>query len=95
MPVDPAALHYGGDRHLLTVAPTRAGKGVSAIIPNLLTYEGSATVIDPKGENALITGAQRVAMGQTVMLLDPLGPRGQPDGHGTSPLQSDRLARTR
>ena len=70
-PENPAALHYGGDRHLLTVAPTRAGKGVSAIIPNLLTYEGSALVIDPKGENALITGAQRVAMGQTVMLLDP------------------------
>ncbi|WP_424991333.1 type IV secretory system conjugative DNA transfer family protein [Fluviibacterium sp. S390] len=64
-------LHYGGDRHLLTVAPTRAGKGVSAIIPNLLTYEGSVLVIDPKGENALITGAERARMGQTVMLVDP------------------------
>ena len=45
-------LHYAGDRHLLTVAPTRSGKGVSSIIPNLLTYQGSVIVIDPKGENA-------------------------------------------
>lgn len=36
-------LHYTGQRHLLTVAPTRAGKGVSMIIPNLLTYRGSTT----------------------------------------------------
>ncbi|MCA9834119.1 MAG: type IV secretory system conjugative DNA transfer family protein [Thermomicrobiales bacterium] len=66
-----SALHYGGDRHLLTVAPTRAGKGIAAIIPNLLTYQGSALVIDPKGENALITGAQRAQMGQQIMLVDP------------------------
>ena len=64
-------LHYAGDRHLLTVAPTRAGKGVSAIIPNLLTYPGSALVIDPKGENALITAIQRHKMGHAVMLVDP------------------------
>lgn len=64
-------LHYSGDRHLLTVAPTRAGKGVCAIIPNLLTYDGSVLVVDPKGENALITGAERARMGQTVMLVDP------------------------
>ena len=52
-------LHYTGDRHLLTVAPTRAGKGVAAIIPNLLTYPGSALVIDPKGENAMVTALRR------------------------------------
>jgi len=40
-------LRYAGDRHLLTIAPTRSGKGVAAIVPNLLTYEGSAIVIDP------------------------------------------------
>ena len=52
-------LQYAGDRHLLTVAPTRSGKGVSSIIPNLLTYQGSAIVIDPKGENALITAPKK------------------------------------
>ena len=73
-------LRYGGARHLLTVAPTRSGKGVSSIIPNLLLHEGSALVVDPKGENALITAPRRGAgascyningMGQDVVLLDP------------------------
>jgi type IV secretion system protein VirD4 len=75
-------LHYTGDRHLLTVAPTRAGKGVSAIIPNLLTYRGSVLVIDPKGENAMISAARRgsgapahgiTGLGQRVHIVDPWG----------------------
>jgi len=66
-------LHYDGDRHLLTVAPTRAGKGTTLIIPNLLTYRGSTLVIDPKGENAMITADQRRAMGQDVHVVDPYG----------------------
>ncbi|MCH2216886.1 MAG: type IV secretory system conjugative DNA transfer family protein [Flavobacteriales bacterium] len=71
---------YKGDRHLLTVAPTRTGKGVSAIIPNLLTYEGSALVIDPKGENAMITAERRgrgteaiTGLGQDIHIVDPWG----------------------
>lgn len=64
---------YGGDRHLLTVAPTRSGKGTSMILPNLLTYEGSVLVIDPKGENALITADQRRKLGSKVHLVDPWG----------------------
>ena len=73
-------LHYTGPRHLLTVAPTRSGKGVSSIIPNLLIYEGSAFVIDPKGENALITAFRRgkgspergiIGLDQKIVLLDP------------------------
>jgi type IV secretion system protein VirD4 len=28
-------------------------------VPNLLTYEGSALVIDPKGENARMTAPRR------------------------------------
>jgi type IV secretion system protein VirD4 len=66
-------LSYVSDRHLLTIAPNRSGKGASAIIPNLLTYEGSVLVIDPKGENALITAERRKAMGQTVHVVDPWG----------------------
>ena len=64
---------YLGDRHLLTVAPTRSGKGTTQIIPNLLSYEGSVVVIDPKGENALITAKQRHEMGQKVHIVDPWG----------------------
>jgi len=70
-----SSLNYTGDRHLLTVAPTRSGKGVSSIIPNLLTYQGSVLVIDPKGENARVTAMRRGAngLGQTVHIVDPWG----------------------
>lgn len=78
-------VHYKGDRHLLTVAPTRSGKGVSSIIPNLLTYRGSAIVVDPKGENAMITATRRgkgnktiPGLGQTVHVIDPWGITGLP-----------------
>ncbi|MCB2062672.1 MAG: type IV secretory system conjugative DNA transfer family protein [Novosphingobium sp.] len=64
-------VHYTGDRHMLTIAPTRAGKGSSSIIPNLLTYDGSVLIIDPKGENALITADQRDRMGQELHIVDP------------------------
>src|SRR5271157_5948246 len=50
---------WNDDRHMMTIAGSRAGKGVSLIIPNLLFYEGSALVIDPKGENARITASRR------------------------------------
>ena len=65
------------DRHLLTIAPTRSGKGVSTILPNLLTYPGSVFCIDPKGENALVSAARRRALGQRVHVLDPWGITGE------------------
>lgn len=68
-------MKYEGDSHLLTIAPTRSGKGVSAIIPNLLTYSGSVLVIDPKGENARVTARQRQRYGKT-HILDPFGVTG-------------------
>jgi type IV secretion system protein VirD4 len=85
---DPSAerLHYTGDRHLLTVAPTRSGKGTSTIVPNLLTYQGSALVIDPKGENARMTALRRgdgnnngiPGMKQQVHVVDPWAITGLP-----------------
>lgn len=62
---------YGGDRHAFTYAPTRSGKGVSHIVPNLLEYPGSVLVIDVKGENLLITGKAREEMEQEVLAFDP------------------------
>ncbi|MBL4750142.1 MAG: type IV secretory system conjugative DNA transfer family protein [Amylibacter sp.] len=64
-------ISYKGDSHMMTVAPTRTGKGTCAIIPNLLTYEGSTLVIDPKGENTMITAKTRKDMGQAVHIVDP------------------------
>ncbi|HVK80264.1 MAG TPA: type IV secretory system conjugative DNA transfer family protein [Verrucomicrobiae bacterium] len=64
---------YGEDRHLVTIAPTGAGKGRGVIIPNLLRFEGSVIVIDPKGETWHVTHRRRKEMGQEVRLLDPFG----------------------
>ena len=66
-------LTYGGDGHCLTFGPTGSGKGVSVVVPNLLTYPGSVVCIDPKGAIAPITAQQRAAMGQKIVLLDPFG----------------------
>lgn len=65
-------------RHMVTVAANGAGKGVSAIVPNLLAYEGSVMAIDPKGELAAITARRREARGQIVHVLDPWGLSGRP-----------------
>ncbi|WP_426026157.1 type IV secretory system conjugative DNA transfer family protein [Brevundimonas sp. TSRC1-1] len=70
-------LRYDGEQHLITIAPTRSGKGVGAIIPNLLTTNRSVLCIDPKGENARITLPARLRFG-LVEVLDPFGASGIP-----------------
>ncbi len=70
-------MRYAGPAHLLTLAPTRSGKGVGSIIPNLLTAERSVICIDPKGENARITARARSAFGP-VQVLDPFEITGRP-----------------
>jgi type IV secretion system protein VirD4 len=70
-------LRYDGPAHLMTMAPTRTGKGVGTIIPNLLTAERSVICIDPKGENARIAGRARRAFGPT-RVLDPFGATNEP-----------------
>ena len=72
-PPGEAPLLYNEDRHLVTIAPTGAGKGRGVIIPNLLRFEGSVIVIDPKGETWHVTHRRRKEMGQEVRLLDPFG----------------------
>jgi type IV secretion system protein VirD4 len=80
--VEDVPLHYAGDRHLMTVAAARGGKGVSSVIPNLLTHEGSLLAIDVKGELSMITAARRghgdaelgiEGMGQDMHVCDPWG----------------------
>ncbi|MEL6511758.1 MAG: type IV secretory system conjugative DNA transfer family protein [Pseudomonadota bacterium] len=80
-------LRYDGPAHLITLAPTRAGKGVGTVIPNLLGVDRSVLVIDPKGENARIAGEARRRFG-TVHVLDPFEVSGQPSA-AYNPL--DRL----
>ena len=80
-------LRYDGPAHLITLAPTRAGKGVGTVIPNLLAVDRSVLVIDPKGENARIAGEARRRFG-TVHVLDPFDVSGMPSA-AYNPL--DRL----
>lgn len=76
-PEQAVPLHYTGQRHIVTAAPTRAGKGVAMIVPNLLSYGGSTIVIDVKGENARITYDQRAKIGRAYA-VDPWGISGKP-----------------
>lgn len=74
---DDQLLRLDGEGHVLTVAPTRSGKGVSCVIPNLLDHPGSVVVTDPKGENYAVTARWRRIMGQEVHALDPFDLVGQ------------------
>ena len=63
------------ERHALTVAGSRTGKGACLIIPNLMgthAWPDSVLVVDPAGEAAEETAAYRASqLGQEVAILDP------------------------
>lgn len=66
------------EHHSLVVARTRTGKGTRVVIPTLLRYmNGSALVIDPKGENAAVTARFRANpfpnFKSTVHIINPWG----------------------
>lgn len=61
------------EAHLLTFAPTGAGKGRSAVIPTCLEWQGGLIAIDPKGEAVATTARRRREMGQEVVVIDPFG----------------------
>lgn len=67
-------LFYRGKAHLLTCAPARQGKGINIVLPNLLHYQGSVIVTDPKGELAGVTAQhRRERLGQDVAVFNPWG----------------------
>ena len=82
-------LIHTGPEHILVVAPTRSGKGVSLIIPSLLTWPESVFVLDIKGENFLATGGWREQAIGPVLRFEPT------DESGTSarfnPLEEIRF----
>jgi len=73
----------------LLVAPPGGGKGVGVVIPTLLTWPGSAVVLDVKGENLAATAGQRQKMGDTVFVFAPYDPDGKT--HRFNPLEPIRL----
>src|SRR5262249_62412868 len=75
---------YAEDRHLVTVGPTRSGKGATVIIEALLEARHSMVVIDPKGQNAAVSARRRRELGQRVYVLNPFGL------HGSAPWRLPR-----
>lgn len=57
--------------HALIVAPTGRGKTTGFVIPNLLTWQGSAVVLDVKGECFEASARHRAAQGDTVYRFAP------------------------
>jgi type IV secretion system protein VirD4 len=65
-------LRLAGEAHLLTLAPTGSGKGIGAVLPNLLDYPGSIVSTDIKGEAYAVSARyRRERLGHTIAALDP------------------------
>lgn len=60
-----------GQQFVILAAPTRSGKGVGIVIPNLLEYQESMVVLDIKQENFDITSGWRASQGQEIYLFNP------------------------
>jgi len=60
-----------GQQFAILAAPTRSGKGVGIVIPNLLEYQDSVVVLDIKQENFDLTSGWRKSQGHEVFLFNP------------------------
>jgi type IV secretion system protein VirD4 len=70
--LNPALVRLPHAVHTAVFAPTGVGKGVSCVIPFLLTTDESAVVVDFKGENFRITAEhRRQVFGHRIVALDP------------------------
>lgn len=69
-------LRHIGPEHVMCFAPTRSGKGVSLILPTLLSWQESVLVLDIKGENHALTAGWRASLGHTVLKFDPTSTEG-------------------
>ena len=64
-------LLFRGQQFMFLAAPTRSGKGVGVVIPNLLHYRDSVVVLDIKGENFDMTSGFRAQCGQEIHRFAP------------------------
>jgi type IV secretion system protein VirD4 len=79
-----------GKQSVMLSAPTRSGKGVGVVVPNLLAWQDSAVVVDIKSENFAITAGFRAAHGQAVYAWAPFAESAR--SHRWNPLSAIRLA---
>src|SRR5258708_33458164 len=67
-------IEFQGPEPILTIGPTRSGKGRRLLAPNLIyDTDRSILVVDPKGELAQWTADHRARQGSEVVALDPFG----------------------
>jgi type IV secretion system protein VirD4 len=79
-----------GQLSVMLSAPTRSGKGVGVVIPNLLNWPDSVVVLDIKGENHDITAGYRAEHGQAVYAFSPFDPDAR--SHRWNPLSAVRTS---
>jgi len=65
-------LRHDGPEHVLVFAPTRAGKGMSLVVPTLLAWSESALIYDIKGENWALTAGFRAQAGHVCLKFAPV-----------------------
>ena len=83
-------LSLPGQLSVMLSAPTRSGKGVGVVIPNLLNWPDSVVVLDIKGENYDITAGYRAAHGQAVYAFSPFDEDAR--SHRWNPLTAVRTS---
>ncbi len=66
-------LRHFGPEHIIAFAPTRTGKGVSMVIPTLLSWLASVVIHDIKGENWKLTSGWRSRFSHC-LLFNPTDP---------------------
>jgi type IV secretion system protein VirD4 len=79
-----------GQLSVMLSAPTRSGKGVGVVIPNLLNWPDSVVVLDIKGENHAITAGYRAAHSQAVYAFSPFDEQAR--SHRWNPLTAVRTS---
>ena len=80
-----------GPTHALVFAGSGGFKTTSVAVPTLLTWTGSAVVLDPSREvGPMVARYRRQHLGHRVALLDPAGPHGR--GRQRAGLDRPRLA---
>jgi type IV secretory pathway TraG/TraD family ATPase VirD4 len=62
---------WRGGHHML-IAGTRAGKGVSGVLPAIIDHDGPVVALDIKGELFAVTRRAREEQGRRVVVLNPL-----------------------
>jgi type IV secretion system protein VirD4 len=83
-------LSLPGQLSAMLSAPTRSGKGVGVVIPNLLNWPDSVVVLDIKGENYNITAGYRAEHGQAVFAFSPFDEAAR--SHRWNPLTAVRTS---